>query len=117
MQFQMELYSLSVSKMEPWLFAVAGTSDKVYLQDRRMIPRLLRKEWGSHIDEETAALTHCVRRFSRDIAETRRRGEGHRERHNRAHITAVKISETNGRDVSPLQSAALVGKEVKRKRD
>ncbi|UZJ56983.1 hypothetical protein CBS101457_006303 [Exobasidium rhododendri] len=96
MQFQMELYSLSVSKMEPWLFAVAGTSDKVYLQDRRMIPRLLKSEWGSYIDEETAALTHCVRRFSR---EDHKGGADSITRRERAHVTAVKISEANGRDL------------------
>ncbi|PWN35162.1 WD40 repeat-like protein [Meira miltonrushii] len=103
-QFQMELYSLSVSKMEPWLFAVAGTSDKVYLLDRRMIPRLLHKEWGSVLNEEDGDLTHCVRRFSRELPEeeddedeqaaTRRR-----KRFQRAHITAVKIAESNSRDI------------------
>lgn len=103
MQFQMELYSLSVSKIEPWIFAVAGTTDEVYLQDRRMIPRLLKSEWGSHIDEETAALTHCVRRFTREAKEEVS-GEGNESapsrRTSRAHVTAVKISEANGRDVS-----------------
>lgn len=103
-QFQMELYSLSVSKMEPWLFAVAGTNDKVFLLDRRMIPRLLRKEWGSELKEESENLTHCVRRFGRELpaqeededeeALTRRR-----RRFQRAHVTAVKIAESNSRDI------------------
>jgi hypothetical protein len=100
MQFQMELYSLSVSKLEPWLFAVAGTSDQVYLQDRRMIPRLLKQEWGSHLDQETAALTHCVRRFGREPKEPATESEGNaRRRRQVSHITSVKISETNGRDL------------------
>lgn len=98
----MELYSLSVSKLEPWLFAVAGTSDKVYLMDRRMIPRLLRREWGSQLSPESSALTHCVRRYGRESQEEESE-EGvttRRRRMNRAHVTAVKISGKNGRDVS-----------------
>jgi DDB1- and CUL4-associated factor 6 len=103
-QFQMELYSLSVSKMEPWLFAVAGTNDKVYLLDRRMIPRLLRKEWGSELNEESGNLTHCVRRFSRELPESEededeQAATRRRRRFQRAHITAVKIAETNSRDI------------------
>lgn len=103
-QFQMELYSLSVSKMEPWLFAVAGTNNKVYLLDRRMIPRLLRKEWGSTIDKESGDLTHCVRRFSREMP-VEEEGEDEqafarkRRKFQRAHITAVKIAESNSRDI------------------
>lgn len=103
-QFQMELYSLSVSKMEPWLFAVAGTNDKVYLLDRRMIPRLLRKEWGSEMNEESGDLTHCVRRFSRELPEEQededeQAATRRRRRFQRAHITAVKIAESNSRDI------------------
>lgn len=106
MQFKMELYSISVSKLEPWLFAIAGTSDKVYLQDRRMIPRLLKNEWGSYLDDETAALTHCVRRFARKPKTTN--GEDSAaatRRFDRAHVTAVKISEANGRDIIASYSA------------
>ncbi|KAN0059721.1 hypothetical protein ACQY0O_008293 [Thecaphora frezii] len=67
--FPFGLYSLSVSKMEPWLFAVAGMSQYAYLQDRRMVPRLLKRDWGMDVvagDAEGAdaqALTMCVRRF------------------------------------------------------
>ncbi|CDR88999.1 uncharacterized protein SPSC_06690 [Sporisorium scitamineum] len=59
------LYSLSVSKLEPWLFAVAGESSLVYLHDRRMIPRLLKRDWGMSFstDEQRDALTMCVRSF------------------------------------------------------
>lgn len=105
-QFQMELYSLSVSKLEPWLFAVAGTSDKAFLMDRRMVPRHLRREWGCEVPSETAALTHCVRRLGRepfDESDNRDEDDGvmaiRRRRFNRAHITAVKIAESNGRDM------------------
>jgi hypothetical protein len=101
MQFKMELYSISVSTQEPWLFAISGTSSNCYLQDRRMIPRLLKNEWGSHIDEETAALTHCVRRFCREPLPADEEQSKSRA-YERAHVTAVKISEANGRDVSSI---------------
>ncbi|EPQ29548.1 uncharacterized protein PFL1_02767 [Pseudozyma flocculosa PF-1] len=67
--FPFGLYSLSVSKTEPWLFAVAGMSPYAYLQDRRMVPRLLKREWGIEADPsspdaaDAQALTMCVRRF------------------------------------------------------
>jgi WD40 repeat protein len=101
MQFKMELYSISVSIQEPWLFAICGTSDRVYLQDRRMIPRLLKEEWGSKLDAETAALTHCVRRFCREpkVANEAEESPVSRIYGGRAHVTAVKISEANGRDL------------------
>lgn len=67
-----------------------------------MIPRLLKNEWGAHIDDETAALTHCVRRFTREpVTDVDKGPKGRRSRRiDRAHVTAVKISEANGRDVS-----------------
>lgn len=140
--YNMELYSLSVSKMEPWLFCVAGTSAQAYLHDRRMIPRLLSAEWGATIDSESVARTQCVRRFARppyeysaakeeaEEEEEDEEGEGgptlHREgadgearvearrrrqrKWERAHITAVKISESNGRDLLASYSGDAVYK-------
>lgn len=58
------LYSLSVSPLQPYLFAVAGVSPYSYLYDRRMIGRVLEDEWGMPIQAgEQALLTKCVRRF------------------------------------------------------
>ncbi|PWN47068.1 WD40 repeat-like protein [Violaceomyces palustris] len=117
-RFPMGLYSLSVSKVEPWLFAVAGMSRYAYLHDRRMIPRLLKSEWGITLDADTTSLTQCVRRFgippgsfeSPTIAAngeplsrgTARRGFDKRtepEVDEDAHITACKISESSGREI------------------
>lgn len=114
------LYSLSVSKVEPWLFAVAGEAPLAYLHDRRMIPRLIKRDWGmssSMIEQQQAALTMCVRSFgipsggfetpwAQDDGRTalidqvppstinRRLLMG-----NRNSITACKLSEHNGRDL------------------
>ncbi|CAO1623984.1 unnamed protein product [Parajaminaea phylloscopi] len=58
------LYSLSVSPMQPYLFAVAGESPYAYLYDRRMIGRVLDDEWGIPTKPgDGALLTKCVRRF------------------------------------------------------
>ncbi|SPO24125.1 uncharacterized protein UTRI_03393 [Ustilago trichophora] len=110
------LYSLSVSKLEPWLFAVAGESSLAYLHDRRMIPRLIKREWGMSTEAQHDALTMCVRSFgvppggfeapwaeddghtalsNQDPPSSRRQllmG-------NRNSITACKLSEHNGRDL------------------
>lgn len=112
------LYSLSVSKTEPWLFAVAGESPLAYLHDRRMIPRLIKRDWGmvSNADAESNALTMCVRSFgvppggfeapwAQDDGRTALVSEapqlaGRRLlMGNRDSITACKLSEHNGRDL------------------
>ncbi len=67
MHEHMDLYSLSVSKLEPHLFVVAGTSEYAYLHDRRMVRTLIQRDWG-HVpaprDEDGAgALTQVVRKF------------------------------------------------------
>lgn len=109
------LYSLSVSKVEPWLFAVAGESPFAHLHDRRMIPRLIKRDWGMTVKEEDA-LTMCVRSFgvppggfeapwAQNDGRTalvsdapppsgRRLLMG-----NRNSVTACKLSEQNGRDL------------------
>ncbi|CAO1637093.1 unnamed protein product [Jaminaea pallidilutea] len=58
------LYSLTVSPLQPYLFAVAGMSPYTYLYDRRMVGRALEDEWGQPLQPgEDALLTKCVRRF------------------------------------------------------
>ncbi|SPO24062.1 uncharacterized protein UTRI_03393_B [Ustilago trichophora] len=110
------LYSLSVSKLEPWLFAVAGESSLAYLHDRRMIPRLIKREWGMSTDAQHDALTMCVRSFGvppggfdapwadNDGRTALRSEESPSSRRrlfmgNRNSITACKLSEHNGRDL------------------
>ncbi len=112
------LYSLSVSKVEPWLFAVAGEAPLAYLHDRRMIPRLLKRDWGmsSHNDANQDALTMCVRSFGvpsggfdapwvQDDGRTALVNDAPQPSNrrllvnNRSSITACKLSEHNGRDL------------------
>ncbi|TKY85587.1 hypothetical protein EX895_005749 [Sporisorium graminicola] len=112
------LYSLSLSKLEPWLFAVAGDSSLAYLHDRRMIPRLIKRDWGMSFsnEEQQDALTMCVRAFGIprggfsaplvqsdgrtalvDVAP--RPANRHFFNGNCNSITACKLSEYNGRDL------------------
>lgn len=57
----LSLYSLSLSKLRPHLFAVAGTGPYVYLHDRRMLRGPMKRDWG--IDMNDSGFTQCVRRF------------------------------------------------------
>nr|CDI55450.1 wd40 repeat-like protein [Melanopsichium pennsylvanicum 4] len=111
-----ELYSLSVSKLEPWLFAVAGESSFAYLHDRRMVPRVVKRDWGMTNDMEQDALTMCVRKFGIPpggfetpwvqhdgrtalVAEAPQPSKPRLLMGNRNSITACKLSEDNGRDL------------------
>ncbi|KAJ1025939.1 hypothetical protein NDA16_002565 [Ustilago loliicola] len=112
------LYSLSVSKTEPWLFAVAGESPLAYLHDRRMIPRLIKRDWDMsfNTDAESNALTMCVRSFgippggfdapwvqndgrTASVSEAPQPAGRRLLMGNRDSITACKLSEQNGRDL------------------
>lgn len=117
-----QLYSLSVSKINPYLFTVAGTSPYAYLQDRRMV-RPMREEWstrGFGGEADQGGKVHCVRRFGLDPNAheeedqagevegmtdeeiNRRREAARRRRHMVRHITAVDMSDQNAEDVSIL---------------
>jgi hypothetical protein len=124
-----QLYSLSVSKINPYLFTVAGTSPYAFLQDRRMV-RPMKEEWatggfaGGEADQ--GQKVHCVRRFGLDPhaeeeedaagevqgmtedERARRREATRRRRHMVRHITAVDMSDHNAEDVSRL-SCQLLG--------
>lgn len=85
------LYSLSQSKLEPHLFAVAGSSSRANLYDRRMVGRALENEWGNVVDastspstSDTKAQAQCVRQFS-----------DHGERSLHTDISDVKFSPHN----------------------
>jgi hypothetical protein len=111
LRHSMELYSLSVSKQEPWLFVVAGTSEYAYLHDRRMVPRLIQQEWGVVPRGDDGALTTCVRRFGRpdegwDVTDKAGRDGS-------CHITAAKIEETMGRDVSLTHASSRISTDVR----
>ncbi|GAA5874469.1 hypothetical protein JCM8547_007370 [Rhodosporidiobolus lusitaniae] len=63
----LSLYSLTISKLRPHLFVVAGTSPYAFLHDRRMLPpSSFRTAWGSSTplpSPSSTSLTSCVRRF------------------------------------------------------
>ncbi|GAA6033844.1 hypothetical protein JCM8097_000367 [Rhodosporidiobolus ruineniae] len=90
----LSLYSLSISKLRPHLFVVAGTSPYAYLHDRRML-RFAASTWGSSLYSTTSAssLTHCVRRFGVPSPSVPWKAELSN------HIVATKLSPTNPRDL------------------
>ncbi|PWN24928.1 WD40 repeat-like protein [Jaminaea rosea] len=112
------LYTLSLSPLQPWLFAVAGMSPYAYLYDRRMAGRVLEDEWGAAASTSSSSsttdplLARCVRRFGlpcgdwdgKDCrpqqleepggANVRR---GRRRHDTMEHITAVQLGETEER--------------------
>ncbi|KAH8927591.1 WD40 repeat-like protein [Atractiella rhizophila] len=103
----LSFYSLSLSKIRPYLFTVAGTSPYAYLHDRRMLPRPMLMDWGVH---PVASLeTQCVRRFGLptvEVYEEVNKGPGgeeirkkKRRRRRDRHITATKMSDNNGREL------------------
>ncbi|GAA6014413.1 hypothetical protein JCM10207_005452 [Rhodosporidiobolus poonsookiae] len=93
----MSLYSLSLSKLRPHLFVVAGTSPYAYLHDRRMIrTAAFQRDWSSPAlpySSSSSALTHCVRRF----------GVPHATRpwnDITNHIVATKLSPSNANELA-----------------
>ncbi|KAJ9114679.1 hypothetical protein QFC22_005555 [Naganishia vaughanmartiniae] len=116
-----QLYSLSVSKINPYIFTVAGTAPYAFLQDRRMV-RPMKEEWAkgtftSGGEADQGGKVHCVRRFGLDrnaeeeddhsagdgdVPEeerVRRREAARRRWHMVRHITAVDMSEHNAEDL------------------
>ncbi|GAA5906649.1 uncharacterized protein JCM6883_004543 [Sporobolomyces salmoneus] len=56
---EMRLYSLSLSKLQPHLFTVAGTSPFAYLHDRRMLRTPMIRDWS--ITPHASNITECAR--------------------------------------------------------
>ena len=95
-----ELYTLSVSKLNPYLFTVAGTSKYAYLQDRRMTKQIA-EEWSHRADED--ARVQCVRKFGiRPTSSTEHRNELAQTWMEPQHITAVRMSPDVADDVSMI---------------
>ncbi|KPV71705.1 uncharacterized protein RHOBADRAFT_56528 [Rhodotorula graminis WP1] len=92
----LSLYSLTISKMRPHLFVVAGTSPFAYLHDRRMVGRTMQRDW--HLAPSSlspsSSLTQCVRRFGLPD-----------DPDPYAHIVAAKLSPTRPRDLLVSYSA------------
>ncbi|GAA5997776.1 hypothetical protein JCM5350_003053 [Sporobolomyces pararoseus] len=54
----LRLYSMSLSKLQPHLFAVSGTSPFAYLHDRRMLKTPMIRDWS--ISPNSQNLTECI---------------------------------------------------------
>lgn len=75
----MELFSLSLAKDRPELFACGGTSPFALLHDRRF-SRQIQAEWG--VPAASRSLSHCVRKYTLPHCAKRSK-----------HITALNISD------------------------
>ncbi|BGP01869.1 hypothetical protein JCM10021v2_005577 [Rhodotorula toruloides] len=98
----LSLYSLTINKLRPHLFVVAGTSPYAFLHDRRMIRAPMLRDWGiaPPSDPSSSSLTQCVRRFGVPHPTTPHKGEiSH-------HIVAAKLSPDNPRDLLLSYSSA-----------
>ncbi|TNY21267.1 WD repeat-containing protein [Rhodotorula diobovata] len=92
----LSLYSLTVSKLRPHLFVVAGTSPYAYLHDRRMLRAPMQRDWHLPASalSSSSSLTQCVRRFGLPD-----------DPDPHAHIVAAKLSPTRPRDLLVSYSA------------
>ncbi|GAA5823881.1 hypothetical protein JCM3770_000202 [Rhodotorula araucariae] len=91
----LSLYSLTISKLRPHLFVVAGTSPYAYLHDRRMLRAPMQRDWhlprSALSPSSSSDLTQCVRRFGLPEEDNPARS--------RAHIVAAKLSPRRPRDL------------------
>lgn len=82
-----DINTLSVNKLYPQYFAVAGLDDYIYLHDRRMTGR---GGGGAGANKNYAKKSRCVKRFTSTADRRRRHGK---------HVTACKFSDANGQEV------------------
>ncbi|CEP09880.1 hypothetical protein [Parasitella parasitica] len=83
-QYNIELNSMSISKLFPHYFAVAGMNDYIYLHDDRMTAN------GKAFNKSSSNVMErlkCIKRFSPTLDGINRLEK---------HITACKFSDTNG---------------------
>ncbi|GAA5825498.1 hypothetical protein JCM11251_007011 [Rhodosporidiobolus azoricus] len=94
----LSLYSLSLSKLRPHLFVVAGTAPYAFLHDRRMLrSAAFRRDWGDSLSSSSSSsansLTTCVRRFGVPAPKAPHSGDLTN------HIVATKLSPANPREL------------------
>ncbi|KAI8352514.1 WD40-repeat-containing domain protein [Blakeslea trispora] len=82
-KYKIELNSMSISKLYPHYFALAGMNDYIFLHDRRMLA-------SSSSASNMVKSPKCVMRFSPRTDKTNRINR---------HITACKFSESNGHEL------------------
>lgn len=90
-----DLYSLSVSPLTPYTFAVCGQTDCIYICDRRMTAHQV-PSWGPHTRQ--AGQVSCVRRLG--LPEKEWSGVSSRSRaYSERHVTSVKMSTDHSGEV------------------
>ncbi|KAI9264648.1 WD40-repeat-containing domain protein [Helicostylum pulchrum] len=82
-RYNTELNSMTINKLFPHYFAVAGMNDYIYLHDRRMMPANY-TQFGYNDPLDTLK---CIKRFSPTLDGFSRPNK---------HITACKFSDSNG---------------------
>lgn len=87
-KYNIELNSMTINKIFPHYFAVAGMNDYIYLHDRRMLPA-----HNTQFNNNQMDTLKCVKRFSPTL-------DGY-SRPNK-HITACTFSDSNGYEVSNI---------------
>ena len=87
-KYKIELNSMSISKLYPHYFALAGMSDFIFLHDRRMLASSTTTV--TSLSTDMTRTSKCIMRFSPRTDNT--------SRINR-HITACKFSDSNGYEV------------------
>lgn len=90
-----DLYSISVSPLTPYTFAVCGQTDCIYICDRRMTVHQV-PSWGPHTRQ--AGQVSCVRRLG--LPEKEWSGVSSRSRaYSERHVTSVKMSADHSGEV------------------
>lgn len=88
-KYQIDLNTVAVSKVNPYLLAAGGSHPCAFLHDRRMLGRDLRAEWGS-IPTKASAPTQCVKKFRSSKPPGNALGE---------HITCLRFSSVNPKEL------------------
>ncbi|CCG83760.1 protein of unknown function [Taphrina deformans PYCC 5710] len=87
-KYQIDLNTLSLNKINPYLLATGGSHPCAFLHDRRMVGRDLKSEWGAVPVARTP--TQCVKKFKSSKVQSSFRGE---------HITALHFGNVNPREL------------------
>lgn len=92
---EIEFNTITTSPLQPYLYAVAGSSPFIYLHDMRF-GRNLQQMWAQACRSDPSVASQCVRRFKPPGVKGGRMGNS---------ITAVKLSEYNSRELLGTWSA------------
>ena len=93
---QIDLNTITLNKLNPYLFATGGSHPCAFLHDRRMVGRDLKTEWGQ-VPTSSSEATNCVRKYRSPKS---RRGHFRGE-----HLTALQFGQENSRELLGSWSA------------